>query len=994
MEPVSAVALAANLLQFVEFACRIVSKGNKIYHSANGVLPEHADLELVARDLLVLNARLRCSKSWFSATGQDVADAEELRKLFDATTEVALQLQDNLNKLKVAGRFRRWKSLRQALKSIRSKNDVDSMAKRLTALRDQIQFRIAVLKPGSESGEPGSMLDQVRVLDSDENAAAIGEVSSTTASEQKQSLRFVDPKYDTTMRSARIEEMCLETLKWLAIEYERNQRRRRATGWVMPFTPASASEVREVILSAFEYTKMGHRYESIDNAYKGTFNWIFEDPRATCKPWDSFVAWLRDGSGIYWIHGKPASGKTTLMRFIIEDARSTELLRHWAGHAKIICAKFFLWNLGSAMQKSQVGLIRSLISQIIFHSPDLAKAMWPQVHEWVSAQSREFCHDLAMGWQEWQLSDLATTFHMLLRVATETHKICLFIDGLDEYDGDHVDLCALLSRVALLKNLKICVSSRPLMTLEQELSHCPQLRLQDLTAEDIRSCVFNSISQHPKCRIERSQALEELSHRVARMSCGVFLWVKLVLKSLLTGLTNDDDASDLDMRLREFPPELEPLYVHMLRSIRPGFYLEQGLSLLRLLYLNHGAMATLLLYVADDEDLNLFLCRDKKDFQDYDVIRERIKRMQSKIRTRTTGLLECVRHDCSEHCISTWNHFSYPFGESCLESSVQYMHLTVKDFLEKPGIWSWLTELIGSQVSDPFIALLRAEVYKVKGIILDGQLEDEQKQLLLEMRERILFLARRAENSTRSPPTDLLDEAQWALSTEIFERILPKPTHLPCSHRGKCSLRPSLFLEYALSRGLKRYVDDKIPLKRAGASGYCTVGLLMSALIGNTTHSSGHEDFRDELTLARLEIAEHLLSSGLDPNTSCQGRTAWQQLLFCLAWWKERSMSDQRSDNPIDSSWLKVCNLFVLYGADPRLSLDGDQFRPFKTDGAIRPKPTESRRSRIYAYELVTWIFSHLPRPELEELKVLMMERGAKQPLLRRSSKRVADSGR
>ena len=38
---------------------------------------------------------------------------------------------------------------------------------------------------------------------------------------------------------------------------------------------------------------------------------------------------------------------------------------------------------------------------------------------------------------------------------------CFFIDGLDEYDGDHVELIRLLQDFSQPNNIKICASNRP-----------------------------------------------------------------------------------------------------------------------------------------------------------------------------------------------------------------------------------------------------------------------------------------------------------------------------------------------------------------------------------------------------------------------------------------------------------------------------------------------------------------------------------------------------
>ncbi|RSL56714.1 hypothetical protein CEP53_006704 [Fusarium sp. AF-6] len=42
--------------------------------------------------------------------------------------------------------------------------------------------------------------------------------------------------------------------------------------------------------------------------------------------WKRFVDWLRSGEGLFWIQGKPGSGKSTLVRYIIDDETTQTLL--------------------------------------------------------------------------------------------------------------------------------------------------------------------------------------------------------------------------------------------------------------------------------------------------------------------------------------------------------------------------------------------------------------------------------------------------------------------------------------------------------------------------------------------------------------------------------------------------------------------------------------------------------------------------------------------
>lgn len=71
---------------------------------------------------------------------------------------------------------------------------------------------------------------------------------------------------------------------------------------------------------------------------------------------------------------------------------------------------------------------------------------------------------------------------------------------------------------------------------------------------------------------------EELVAEIVEAASGVFLWVRLVVGSLLRGFQNHDTIHDLQRRLRELPHDLENLFMHMLNLV-PLFYKVQSLQL-------------------------------------------------------------------------------------------------------------------------------------------------------------------------------------------------------------------------------------------------------------------------------------------------------------------------------------------------------------------------------------------------------------------------------
>jgi ATPase subunit of ABC transporter with duplicated ATPase domains len=92
------------------------------------------------------------------------------------------------------------------------------------------------------------------------------------------------------------------------------------------------------------------RETKIVAAHTNTFEWIFEDT-GTKKP-TSFVDWLTNQDGIYWIMGKAGSGKSTLMKFLASHRRTRKELLRWTGADNIlVMASFFFWSAGTVKRR-------------------------------------------------------------------------------------------------------------------------------------------------------------------------------------------------------------------------------------------------------------------------------------------------------------------------------------------------------------------------------------------------------------------------------------------------------------------------------------------------------------------------------------------------------------------------------------------------------------------------------------------------------------------
>jgi hypothetical protein len=65
--------------------------------------------------------------------------------------------------------------------------------------------------------------------------------------------------------------------------------------------------LRDRIRNSLMFHAMSERHEEILEAHKRTFQWVYEKPSKD-DSWSNFSEWLKLGSGIYWMRGKPGSG--------------------------------------------------------------------------------------------------------------------------------------------------------------------------------------------------------------------------------------------------------------------------------------------------------------------------------------------------------------------------------------------------------------------------------------------------------------------------------------------------------------------------------------------------------------------------------------------------------------------------------------------------------------------------------------------------------------
>ncbi|OAR01776.1 hypothetical protein LLEC1_03327 [Akanthomyces lecanii] len=409
-------------------------------------------------------------------------------------------------------------------------------------------------------------------------------------------------------------------------------------------------------LGALKFGKLHERFDSITVAEANTYAWLLPDVSDTSGPAPvlsehlaaarkTFLGWLETGSGFLYISGKPGAGKSTLMKFICRHPQLYECADRWAGDAILVLGRFFFWKPGQSEQKSINGMLRGLLYSILQTRPDIAAVAMPELCDSLSTDRTSDVND----------GDVKNAFQNMLKAFSQSKKyaVMLVVDGLDEFEGEHGDLLALMQ---------------------------------------------SWVSQYPSTRAE-----------------GVFLWVVLAISSLEDGMEGGDikNGGELDGYLRRFPSELDDFLAHVHGSVseynRPWAY--KAITLVHFAQFRVAELLTsgegypgvgLLDFMLMDEassSWNLTMFSPRSDSKTAPV-EERLRLARRKVLCRPKGFLAVSNLPNAR----TWP----ASGSGDNKLYITFTHRSVVEFLESPPAVGLMANYMGS--FDPFFALLSSDL--------------------------------------------------------------------------------------------------------------------------------------------------------------------------------------------------------------------------------------------------------------------------------------------
>lgn len=433
----------------------------------------------------------------------------------------------------------------------------------------------------------------------------------------------------------------------------------------------------------------------------------------------------------------------------------------------------------------------------------------------------------------------------------------------------------------------------------------------------------------------------------------VFLWVTLVVRSLVEGLENEDEMKTLQKRLSALPAGLEPLYKRMVEQIDP-FYHTQAARIFRMVQSAAQPLSPLAISFAEDKPSDALL---EQSLLSGAEITEQHRKVAKRLKARTAGLIE-IRSVTPGVVIDTPSSDSHSeeYDTMPWPSWIQYLHLTVKEFLLSDNVPTWLATKLSETAADTHIDIVACCLRQIRATrsleLYDyfhtpsysyGRCMSYYETTAEGTVFMIISHGLELEWTTKSsllPYLEALDDLVMAQAHAGYEKDELSYPHWTLG-RYRDWLEPrewrSDYVSYLITIGMTRSVIDKF------VRGYDPATKPGRPLLHYATRRlAPHFAIRDiERDTVDPIMVEELLKRKCDPNQRFQsvgtGRirdetnTVWEAALlqvyvrFGGDWlvtretdaYTEEVEKNSKAMRNLKLRWLKTIKLFLDFGADP-----------------------------------------------------------------------------
>jgi hypothetical protein len=416
---------------------------------------------------------------------------------------------------------------------------------------------------------------------------------------------------------------------------------------------------------------MYNRYNDIDTIIKGTCEWLFRHK--------AYRIWAACDRGLFWIKGKPGSGKSTLLRYTLDNIMNAPNI----GDSAFVLS-FFFHGRGDKLQRTPLGLFRSLLHQVLWNVPGALPDLVDTYEQRLKNMGEP-----EKNWR-WHQNELRRFFESSLLKVLESRPVWLFVDALDECgEEDAVELAAKFTSFIQnlpstgLERLHICFSCRHYPTLHPD--NTSEICLEHENGQDISTYVQTRLSTL------HDPTASMIPDLITKRASGIFMWARLVVERVLHLERAGEGLQRIKEAVYAIPQDLNMLYAELVQKMD-----NRAASLKLILWICFAIQPLSLdelrwALVVDIVDTN-YSYQSLQQYQDAADYTRDCDTMERKLKALSCGLAEAV-----------------PSSDAQV---VQFIHQSVKDFFLEKGL-SVLHDLKSADIKTSELDFARIAHYRL-----------------------------------------------------------------------------------------------------------------------------------------------------------------------------------------------------------------------------------------------------------------------------------------
>ena len=439
---------------------------------------------------------------------------------------------------------------------------------------------------------------------------------------------------------------------------------------------------------------------------ESTLDWIWSKEHESRS---SFAKWLLNDQALFWIQGKPGSGKSTMMSYIEKASRSWQVGSPLGSRWNIV-RFFFDFRAQSSLANNLEGFLRSLLFQILKQNPSSGNELHRLEERFGNYEA-----------DKWAGNTLKDAF---IKVLLETSvNMCILVDGLDEFSGNMHELMTLFhktpSKTRTGHLVKICLASRPHPVIELALVDRPSLQMQAHNTKAIEQYAFTTMEILGVAAYDTRR----FSGGIAKISEGVFLWARFAVKEIIDGCAEGEDLRELNQRLEELPSDMEELYAHIFRGMNSRDHDEARIMFQLVCFAQvmspNSFHSIQYLNLRQLKEAVAISQNDGSNSGRHNPVEE-LERFRKRLKAKSQGLLEEIFYEVGFETgagavrRSAQEHFKKNGG------MIKLIHRTAESYLGREG---WFLGLKSLQVASPQALWLQVCCKSIKSVLQPRELE-------------------------------------------------------------------------------------------------------------------------------------------------------------------------------------------------------------------------------------------------------------------------------